>query len=488
MSQKNEKIKQFAEFGVEEKQIFREIMRARHLDNVLFREPKYRDYGVTQEQLAQAAEAMTAEKFGAVPQPYAYVYSLAMSVDPMLFADGAEPVSPAMAAVVDHAAEAALHAENAVLFAGAEQYVKKLTDIFVTLKGRRIDIAVADPVWQEPVAMIFDRGRSLMAEDLYDDTEKYDFIFYAGNPSESSAVLWKRLQDRLVSGGTFMALMPDSLIRSGSETVLSAEKKLCDSYAVSSMYHVADGRTERILITSGGSDPEGRVLIGEADMENGFRGMDKTALSRRDFQTNNIWDYDVYAYNSSPAVQTVLAAGVLDPDFAVGSVFREVQPMKGTAGTYSVIRGDAVTDSSVREDLVKQEPAADVARVCAGDLVMAVSGGRPVLAVVPASMEGAAAAGDVTVFRPLAEYTAEYLKAYLDGPVGQLFLDTMKTGHTCHVTPQRLLRLPLRRAGEAVIGAVTAQVRESTAVLARAEAAWRDVKQGAVGLMMGQHQ
>ena len=484
MDQKQEKIRQFAALGVDEGNIFREIIRARHLDSLLFRDPHNRDYGMTQEELASAAGKLTTEKFGAPPQPYAYVYSLAMSVDPMLFADAA-PVTTAMAAIVDHAVEEARRGEGAVLFAGAAQFVKKLTDIFVALKGRRIDIAVEDISWQEPVALIYDRGRSLTVEELYDDKEKYDYIFFAGDDSERSAELWVKLRDRLNPSGKVEVLLPDSLLRSEKPAVVAAGRTMAESCSVSSVYHVTDGLTEKLFITSGAEEPEGTIVFGEADFEHGFQGYDKAALSRKSFEENQVWDYDVYAANSSPALQTILSAGILDPDFAVGSVFKEVCPLKGTLGTYQVVHAAAVTDSTVREDLVKEEILADAASLRGGDLLMAIRDGRLTLSVVPDDLEGAAAGPDVTVLRPVAEYTSEYLKAYLDGPIGSLFLAAMQAGRTCYAVPSRILRLPLRRSGEEVIAAVTEKVRRTTAALAKAEGEWRKVKRDAVGLMMG---
>ena len=89
------------------------------------------------------------------------------------------------------------------------------------------------------------------------------------------------------------------------------------------------------------------------------------------------------------------------------------------------------------------------------------------------------------VLRPLEGYTAEYLKGYLDGPIGQLFLDAMSAGGVCRVCASRLLRVPVRRTSAERIGAVTAAVKQSTAALAAAEADWRRVKRDAVGLLMG---
>lgn len=485
---KEEKIRKFAELGVAEADIFREIMRARHLDYVLFSQPSNREYGLTQEALFEAAQKLTAEKLGAVPgdvETYAAIYTLALSVDPMMFAETA-PVSAVTAALVRRAAAEAEKAGQTVLFAGAEQYLPCLTDIFVTLRGKRIAVAVADASWQEPVAMIYARGRSMTMEEIPGDTETYDYIFYAGTKDPACASYWQAMEAHLAEGGRMEALLPDELLRSDAEAVQSVFRRAAEARTVASMYHVVDGEEEKDLLSSGAAEPSGRMVFGElAEADGVVRTFDRAALGRADFAAADSWDYDLYGWNGSEAVQTILAAGLLDPDFAVGSVFRAVPAMKGTLGTYRVIHEEAVTDACIREDLVKEDVAADVKRVEAGDLVLVKRAGGLCCAVVPPSLAGAAAAEGVMVLRPLEGYTAEYLKGYLDGPIGQLFLDAMSAGGVCRVCASRLLRVPVRRTSAERIGAVTAAVKQSTAALAAAEADWRRVKRDAVGLMMG---
>lgn len=487
---REEKIRQFAALGVEEAQIFREIMRARHLDYVLFHQPdsrSNREYGLSQEDLQKAAQTLTAEKFGGVPddaEQYARIYTLALSVDPMMFA-GADAATDAVAALAGKAVAHAEAAGQTVLFAGAEQYLPCLTDIFVTLRGKRIAVAVADEAWKEPVAMIYARGRAMTMDEIPGDTERYDYIFYAGRADGDSAAYWQALGAHLAEGGTMEALLPDALLRSDKEAVQAVFREAAARCTVSSLYHVTDGEEEKDFVACGAPDRAGRIVFGELTADGGVRTWDRAALGREAFAAADSWDYDLYAWNGSEALQTILAAGLLDPDFAVGSIFREVPALKGTLGTYAVIHGDAVTDSCVRTDLVKEEPAADVKRVSAGDLAVTLRQGRLCCAVVPAELEGAAAAGDVTVLRPMEDYTAEYLKAYLDGPIGGLFLDGMTAGGACRICPSRLLRLPVRRASPEQIGAVTAVVKRSTAALAAAEADWRKAKRDSVGLMMG---
>ena len=490
MDQQQEKVRQFAAYGVKENEIFREIMRARHLDYVLFSRPENRanrEYGLSQEELYEAAQKLTAETLGPAPGPaetYAAVYTLALSVDPMDFS-GAEAPSRASAAVLREAVGQAEKAGQTVLFAGADRYLARLTDIFVTLRDKRIAVAVDNASWRQPLSLIYGRGRIMTMDEIPADEERYDYIFYFGAEEERTLALWQAMEAHLAEDGVMEALLPSALLRADEGPAKETLSAMAARRTVSSMYHLVDGEAEEDLIASGGADRDGHIRFGELDCTDGLRRWNRAAISREAFAGADSWDYDLYGWNGSEAVQTILAAGLLDPDFAVGSVFRAVPALKGTLGTYRVIPAEAVTDACVREDLVKEQTAADVKRVEAGDLLAVRRPGGIRCAVVPDRLAGAAAAADVMVFRPMDSYTAEYLKVYLDGPLGGLFLGAMTAGGTCHVCASRLLRLPVRRASEAQIGALTAMVRKSTAALAAAEDDWRRVKRDAVGLLMG---
>ena len=88
------------------------------------------------------------------------------------------------------------------------------------------------------------------------------------------------------------------------------------------------------------------------------------------------------------------------------------------------------------------------------------------------------------MLRPTSTYKAGYLKLYLDGQVGRLFLDTMKTGETYHLTLSRLLRIPMPKADAETIDQADRLCKETTEALAAAEAAWRKAKRDGVALMM----
>ncbi len=487
---KEDILRRFADLGVGEKDVFREIVRARYLDYVLFRTPETRanqEYGLTQEDLLSEAERLTGEMLGKVPgdvETYALIYTLALTVDPMRYS-GAEPASDLLSALVHCVLEQADTLGNSVLFAGADHYLTCLTDIFVTFRERQIAVTVADEAWRKPLSMIYARGRVISTEEVLSGSDRYDYIFYVGEDSADGARLWQDLQGRLTDKGRMDAYLPDNLLRSDDEEVQRILQGMAERCCVSALYHGVDGETETVCIRSGASDKRGRIVFGEIEASDGLRFCGKTALGRDAFAAAASWDCDLYAWNSSEAIQTLFTAGLLDPDFAVGSVFREVPAMKGTLGTYTVISPEAVTESCIRTDLVSEDIAADVKRAAAGDLAAVREADGLRCAVVPKELDGAAAAEGVMLFRPLEGYTAEYLKGYLDGPIGRLFLGTMSADGACQVCASRLLRMPLRRAPAETIGAVTALVRQSTEKLAAAEADWRRVKRDFVGLTMG---
>lgn len=489
---KEEKIKEFAALGVAEKDIFKEIVRARYLDYEIFSNAKnltyeISQYGISQADLHAAAKRLTNELFGPVPEDmstFIAIYSLALSVDPMLFAEGALPVSPMTAAVLAHAIERAKEGKT-VLFAGADRYMRRLTDVFVGLRTQNVAVAMADVRWKDPVEKIYTRCRAMLEDELYDDPLTYDHIFYAGEDTEASAALWAKLHSLLAENGKMDALFPDSFLRSESEEIRKTLAEVAKSCRVASFCHVTDGEEEMALLTSEASQGDGRITFCEAEPRaDAFKSEARLAMARADFAEAASWDFDLYAYNGNPSLQTIFAAGLLDPDFAVGSAFKAVPALRGTMGTYRVVSAEAVEPSGVREDLVTETVISDAAHIAAGDLVVTVKEDELVSAVAGEALEGSAAGAGVWVFRPVAEYTAEYLKVYLDGPIGKLLASVMKTNAGLAVSASRILRLPLRRADEERIELITMLVARTTKKLAAAEADWRRAKRDSVGLMM----
>lgn len=480
---KEDVIKKMGMLGVSPDGIFREIMRARHMDYVLFSEQKNSD-GLTQEDLYRAAVDMTTQSIGPVPGnegTYAMIYTVAMSVDPMIFSSVNELPSPVLSGILRHAIGEAGKGKT-VLFAGADAYLRMMTDIFVALRSQRVAVAVGDASWQEPLQLIYNRGRIMQESDILDDTERYDYIFYAAG--RDAGHVWETLRTHLRDGGRMEALLPDAWL-SSDETAAGEARAEAKCLGVSSLYHVVDGETESELVSFGKAEPAGTIAIGEAGEAAGeFRSWHKLSMSREAFAEADSWDYDLYAYNGNQAIQTMLSAGLLDPDFSAGSVYKEIKAMKGTLGTYPVIEADAITKAGIRLDLVQENVASDVKRVAAGDVVLCDKEGRIRTAVVPSSLDGAAAGKGLFVFRPIDRYSGEYLKAYFDGPIGQLFFSTMRGGSDYHLAGSRILRMPIPAASEPVVRKITGDVRIASEALLEAEEEWRKAKLDAINLMM----
>ncbi len=483
MATKEEIIARMAELGVSEADIFKEIVRARYLDYVIFSKRENEEFGLSPAEFREKAAALTTEEFGALPEDaerFAHIYTAAMSVDPMLFAEGLAPLSPAFRALLFHAVEQAARAEKTVLFAGAERYLPFLTDIFVNLRNKRIALTVADDTWRHTAQRIYARGRVMAPSEIIADTERYDYIFFAGAADEAAERELSALRAHLREGGVMEFLLPREWFT--ARPVLS---DLAAQMAVECFCHVTDGEAESEYIRLGAA-AAGDITFGEADFSgDAFHFVPRLSMKRADFAAAENWDYDVYAWNGSAGLQAILGAGLLDPDFAVGSVFKAVPRLSGTKGAYPLISEKAVEASGIRAEFVKEAETEDICRVRSGDFLVAATEDGFAAAVVGSEWDGAAAAPGVFAFRPVGEYTAEYLKAYLDGPIGQMFLETMRTGRAWHLCHARLLRVPLRRAADERIEAITGAVREASRDLARAEEAWREVLRDAVKLMMG---
>lgn len=478
-------VQKMAALGVPEKEIFREMMRARNLDFIIFSDRKNADNGLTQEDLYKEAVRLTTDSIGPVPgneDTYAYIYTVGMSADPLLFAPELPELSPVKKEILRHAIEAAGKGKS-VLFAGADAYLAMMTEIFVALKGRHIAVSVADSAWHKRVQLIYGRGHVMKAEELAADTDKYDYIFFAAE-GEDAGTVWASLRLRLSPNGVLEVLASDEVLAK-DEAAKAEAKAEADECRISSFHHVVDGEEEAELALCGAAEPEGTLSIGEAALEGEtLHFFKKLSMTRKNFAAAESWEYDLYAYNGNQALQTILSAGLVDPDFSVGSVFKEIKALKGTLGTYPIIEKDAVTEAGIRLDLVQENVVGDVKRAAEGDLVLCDKEGRLSCAVVPKVLDGAAVGKGLFVFRPLDAYTAEYLKAYLDGPIGQLFLSTMRAGKDYCLAGSRVLRVPLPQSGEAAIQEITIHVKLVTEKLMEAEEDWRKAKLDAINRMM----
>lgn len=120
-----------------------------------------------------------------------------------------------------------------------------------------------------------------------------------------------------------------------------------------------------------------------------------------------------------------------------------------------------------------------------GDLLLAASRNRVYTAVVYNEQGTMVADAAITVIRSKGKYTGEYMKMYLDGPVGTLFLEAIHAGDALGLKRSRLMRIPFPDAPEESISTVTELCRTSVERLSAAAANWRESKKRAVQLMMG---
>ena len=120
-----------------------------------------------------------------------------------------------------------------------------------------------------------------------------------------------------------------------------------------------------------------------------------------------------------------------------------------------------------------------------GDLLLAASRNRVYTAVVYNEQGTMVADAAITVIRSKGKYTGEYIKMYLDGPVGTLFLETIHAGDALGLKSSRLMRIPFPDAPEEGISTITELCRTSVKELSAAAANWRESKKRAVQLMMG---
>lgn len=476
----------FGRYGVPKDRIFKEVMRARYLDYVLFQNPSNQEFGVSIEDLYESMKK-TADELGMYEgdaDTYARVYTLALRVDPMVFAGNVPKTPGHLKEILQEAVQKAKQAGKTVLFTGADRYLNELALIFGELGGKRIAAALEDASRKPDVQRLFPRGRIMPESELTGDAERYDYIF---NLEEESPVHAEKLSHLLAEKGTMDIVMPYSFLKDSTAESAAARQTLAKSGRLA-QYYDAEIDGEEYAFLRFEKEEMQEILFGEADFSEGcFKGYPQMIMSTADFLRADDWNYDIYLYNSIPAVQAILCGNILDMDFSLGCVCEAVQEEELPAGIRSFLPAEAVQESGLRKDLLisrRPEKGEKGICTCKGDLAIAASRGKVMISVITED-EPIRAGKGIFLFRPKEQYTAEYLKLFLDGPVGHLFLDAMKSGDTYHFTHSRILRIPVPKAERETIEKATAVCREVTEQLAAAEANWRQAKKESVALMMG---
>lgn len=476
----------FARYGVPKERIFNEVMRARYLDYVLFLNPTNVQYGISIDDLYENMKK-TADKLGLYEgdaDTYAKVYTLALRVEPMVFAPAVHKAAEEIHGLLKAAVKKANEAGNTILFTGADHYLPFLDEAFKELGGKRIAVAVKEKEWKERLQLVFPRGRAMMMEELAGDTERYDYIFDFESEGVSHGEALRKI---LADTGTMDMVLPYGDLQADEELAAQARKKLADTRKLASYYDTEmEGKEFAFLRFA--KEKQDQVTFGEAGFADGeFFGYDQLTLPMDMFIEAEDWNYDLYAYNGDPTIQMLLSGNVVQVEHTVHQGFTPIEMKKQEPGTYQVLPQEAIADSGIREDLLTSisiETEGEAAFVTGGDFVLTVFEGKIHTAVVPQGMSLLVGDG-IIAFHPSGMYSAEYLKLYLDGQVGHLFLDTMKAGETYHLTASRILRIPMPKGSAERIEMVTRLCRETTSSLAAAEAAWRKAKRDGVGLMMG---
>ncbi len=480
--------KSFADMGVPENRIFAEIMRAHYLDYNLFLNPTNAEYGVTIEDLYKNMK-LTTDKLGDYTgdeDTYANVYTLAMRINPMDFAEGVAKADEELRAIILSAINKAKEAGKTVLFAGADQYLYLLPKIFYDLKDCRIAVAVKDPEWKNKLAFLFPRGRAMGNEEFFEDDEAYDYIFdYEMEDIKQIPVL----KDHLSAEACMDVFLPYDLLIDTEGNASEVKKKIAADGALSEYYDIPYCGKEFALLSIKNKG-NGKVSFGEARVENtSVEKYPKVELDKDAFIQADEWNHDVYLYNGSVALQTILSANIVSMEHAIGHEFRSVPAENIPSRRIHKITKDAIIeDLGLREDLVEEAVLqADTCyiKVRDGDLLLAATGNKLSTAVVYAPRPDTVVDEGVIVLRPTDKYTAEFLKLYLDGPVGKLFLNTMEAGAKLCLLASRVLRIPLPVSDMEKILIATKMCRTSVTALSEAASKWREVKREAVQLMMG---
>lgn len=476
----------FARYGVPADRIFYEIMRARYLDYVLFLNPANQQYGISIEDLYENMKK-TADRLGMYEgdaDTYVRVYTLALRVDPMAFAPGIHQTGKEMESLVEEALKRAEKSGKTVLFSGVESYMVYAARIADRLPDKRLAFVVESSSWKKKLQLVFPRCRLLTSHELKEDTISYDYIFHFGHGDSSEEL---SLLSRLSDEGTMDWILPYPAFSISDVSMENIKKEILSEKKMEAYYDLSLGGLEYAFLRFGEKKKQSISFGNVIFAEKACRFFEMLRLPFDSFAQADEWNYDVYIYNAFPALQAILAGNILQMDHAVEQEFKIITKETIPEGQYSLLTTASITDSEIRKDEVKaflSDGKKEGILLQEGDLAISVHKGQ--IHLLPVEEGNVYMAGDqVFGLRSKGKYSAWYLKLYLDGPVGHLFLNTMKAGEEYAFTLSRFLRIPLPVSDEHTIAESSRMAREAVSNLADAEENWRKAKRNAVGLMMG---
>ena len=169
----------FARYGVPADRIFNEVMRARYLDYVLFLNPENVQYGISIDDLYENMKK-TSDRLGMYEgdeDTYVKAYTLALRVDPMVFAPDIPEGNEKLQLLLAEAVEKAKKAESTVLFSGVEGYMIYLAHIADQLPDKRLAFAVKRIPEQDKIVVTF--------------TVCHVLVLHPEHPAAAKRKLWK---------------------------------------------------------------------------------------------------------------------------------------------------------------------------------------------------------------------------------------------------------------------------------------------------------
>lgn len=326
----------------------------------------------------------------------------------------------------------------------------------------------------------------MLEKEIFHDEEPYDYIFFFEKDSLKMVPL---LKGHLFENAKMNVVLPYTQITDTAVREQEIKRMIAKEKSLAGYYDFSFENDEFVLleIIKGNSGP---VTFGEAVIKDDILQKTKLfSIGADQFFEADDWNYDVYAYNSSTALQAILSAHVVDMGTPIEKEFFLVEKEKIFSGRIlKVSKAAILEDTGLCADLIEEMSISKPiigTKVRSGDLLLAASRNRVYTAVVYNKQGTMVADAAITVIRSKGKYTGEYMKMYLDGPVGTLFLETIHAGDALGLKSSRLMRIPFLDAPEEGISTVTELCRTSVKELSAAAANWRESKKRAVQLMMG---
>ena len=352
-----------------------------------------------------------------------------------------------------------LHPQK-VLITEAEKHLSGLKEIIIQFPDTKLTLTTQFRPMNLLLKLAFEKYQNvnICFESIYTEflkDEKFDFIYclpaFGYKPDElgrkfftkdSDGIVIENMLEHLNNPGTLDIIVPAKITFAG----MGYEKlrsHIIDNFSIKSIYILPEGtfrpatsiKTYFFTITT---NPQSYIEFGAIELNKGiFDVRDKKEISTKEFLTHEDWRIELLISEDNENIKRFKNSNLEKVKLKdIAEVFRGKSILKNdtTLGGISVLNISNVENGEINykdmETIEEEERKIKRYELINGDVVLACRGTAIKSAVFKTQNKTIIASANLIVIRPKEKVIGEYLKMFLESPVGLAIIKSFQRGTT----------------------------------------------------------